>query len=205
MKVVAALNNDMIGWTNDPRLDNTIRYTNAGIRDLQHAAALFFSHLIAYDTRYHRSTDATAFYEGFGDIVGGIGSYPVLGSPHYHTASDLLETVNHQLIAETCKTTVASIMLLASSPSPVKDLKVLSFSGERAEVSWTASPEKGVRSYLVSYGRAEGPQKKIKVNEPRAMLRGVAPGMVVAVKAFHANGLEGWAWTRTTLTSPPAK
>ena len=39
MRIVGALNNDMIGWANDHRLDNTIRYSNAGIRDVQHAAS----------------------------------------------------------------------------------------------------------------------------------------------------------------------
>jgi hypothetical protein len=29
--VVGALNNDMMGWSNDHRLDNTIRYSNPGI------------------------------------------------------------------------------------------------------------------------------------------------------------------------------
>jgi hypothetical protein len=54
------LNNDMIGFANDQRLDNTIRYSNAGIRDIQHAAAFLFTDLITYDTRYYRSTDAHA-------------------------------------------------------------------------------------------------------------------------------------------------
>ena len=42
-KIVGALNNDMIGFTSDQRLDNTIRYSNAGIRDVQHAAAMGFT------------------------------------------------------------------------------------------------------------------------------------------------------------------
>ena len=42
-KIVGALNNDMIGWANDHRLDNTIRYSNPGIRDIQHGAAMQFT------------------------------------------------------------------------------------------------------------------------------------------------------------------
>jgi hypothetical protein len=83
-RIVGALNNDMVGWANDARLDNTIRYSNPGIRDIQHAAAIQFSNLITYDALYYKGTDAAAYYEAFGDIVGGIGSYPVLSSPHYH-------------------------------------------------------------------------------------------------------------------------
>lgn len=121
-RIVGALNNDMVGWRNDQRLDNTIRYSNDGIRDLQHAAALLFTNLITYDSRYYQNTDAHAYYEAYGDVVGGIGSYPILGNPHYHQPHDVLETVDQQLVAEVSKTTVASIMLLASStklPLPV--------------------------------------------------------------------------------------
>ena len=37
--------------------------------------------LITYDALYYKSTDAAAYYEAYGDIVGGIGSYPVLEQP----------------------------------------------------------------------------------------------------------------------------
>ena len=122
-QIVGALNNDMIGWANDQRLDNTIRYSNPGIRDIQHGAAMLFTKLITYDALYFKSTDAAAYYDAYGDIVGGIGSYPVLSNPHYHQSHDFLEFINHQLIAETSKTTVATLMLLASSPSRLKDLE----------------------------------------------------------------------------------
>ncbi|MCI0338833.1 MAG: M20/M25/M40 family metallo-hydrolase [Acidobacteria bacterium] len=201
-KITAALNNDMIGWANDNRLDNTIRYTNAGIRDIQHAAASLFTRLITYDARYHRGTDATAFFETFGDILGGIGSYPVLGNPHYHTATDLLETINHQLITETSKTTVATLMLLASSPSPVRDLKAVNYYGDAAELSWAPSTEKSVVGYIVTYGSDSGPIKRLKVGAPRVTLRSVKPGMVVSVKAINRRGLEGWDWSRITITQP---
>ena len=199
LKIVGALNNDMIGWANDHRLDNTIRYSNDGIRDIQHSAAMLFTKLITYDARYHKSTDATAFFEAYGDIVGGIGSYPVLGNPHYHQATDMLEGINYQLITETSKTTVATLMLMASSPSRLKDLKVASYDGKTAELTWTASPEKSVRSYIVAYGPSNGPQQRVKVNTPHATLRNVKPGTVVAVKAVNARGLEGWDWVRVTL------
>src|SRR4029453_10584089 len=122
MKIVGALNNDMIGWANDHRLDNTIRYSNPGIRDIQHGAAIGFTDMITYDALYYKSTDAAAYYEAYGDIVGGIGSYPVLGNPHYHQSHDLLEGINPQLVAEVAKTTAATLMLLASSPSRIDGL-----------------------------------------------------------------------------------
>jgi len=200
LNVVGALNNDMIGWSNNARLDNTIRYSNAGIRDIQHAAAMQFSGLITYDALYYKSTDAAAYYEAYGDIVGGIGSYPVLGNPHYHQSHDLLEGINHQLVTEVSKTTAATLMLLASSPSRLKDLKVDSFSNTTATLSWTPSPEKGITGYVVAYGPASKPEsRQMRVVKPAATLTGIAAGTVVLVKAINAKGLEGWDWARATL------
>jgi hypothetical protein len=113
-RVISVVNNDMIGWTRSHRLDNTVRYSNDAIRDAQHAAAILFTDLITYDARYVRGTDAQVFYDAYGDIVGGIGSYPILGNPHYHQASDKLEVINHRLVAEVSRATVATVMALAS-------------------------------------------------------------------------------------------
>ena len=114
VRLMGVLNNDMIGWTNDYHLDNTIRYSNASIRDLQHAASFLFSRMVTYDAKYYKATDAQAFYDDYGDIIGGLGSYPVLGNPYYHQPTDLLETVNQQLVFEATKMNIASIMGLAS-------------------------------------------------------------------------------------------
>ena len=125
VQLLGALNNDMVGWANNHRLDDTIRYSNAGIRDIQHAAAFLFTDLITYDAKYYKSTDAHAYYDAYGDIVGGIGSYPILSSPHYHQSHDVLENINQTLVTEVSKTTVASIMLLASSPARLKNIQMV--------------------------------------------------------------------------------
>ncbi len=200
-RIAGALNNDMIGWANDHRLDNTIRYSNAGIRDLQHAAAFLFSRLITYDSRYFRSTDAAAYYEAYGDIVGGFGSYPVLGNPHYHQPTDLLETVNHQLVAETAKATVASIMRLASGPARVQGLTITRADDGTAEATWTPSPESGVVRYIVVYGNAAAPQgRRTVVTAPNVRQPGLelrqGDTLHVAVKAVSRAGLESWDWAR---------
>ena len=199
VQVVGALNNDMIGWANDHRLDNTIRYSNPGIRDIQHAAAIQFSRLITYDALYYKNTDAHAYYEAYGDIVGGIGSYPVLGSPHYHQAHDTLDTINHQLIAEVAKTTAATLMLLASSPSRTTGLKVESYQNGTAALSWTPNPEKGITGYIVAWGPAGKPEaQQMRVTKPAASVK-AAPGTIVSVKAVNQRGLEGWDWARADL------
>ena len=199
LRIAGALNNDMIGWANDHRLDNTIRYSNVGIRDVQHAASSL-TNLITYDARYFKATDAASYYETYGDIVGGIGSYPVLGNPHYHEPTDLLETVNHALVAETSKVTVASIMLLASSPSPVKDLEAASLPGAPVSVTWTESLEKDVTGYIVAWGPPDDPLRNMtRVSKAPATIPGAAPGMTVWVKAVNARGLEGWDWARAAI------
>ncbi len=200
VRIVGALNNDMVGWANDHRLDNTIRYSNAGIRDVQHAAAMQFSSLITYDALYYKSTDAAAYYEAYGDIVGGIGSYPVLANPHYHQPHDLLDTINHQLVTEVTKTTAATLMLLASSPARLRDLKVSSITGTAAKVSWTPAPERGITGYVVAYGPSSHPEaQQLRVTRPSATVPKAPPGTVISVKAINARGLEGWDWARATV------
>lgn len=192
-QLVGALNNDMVGFANNNRLDNTIRYSNAGIRDIQHAAAFLFTDMITYDAKYYKSTDAHAYYEAYGDIVGGIGSYPILGNPHYHQTHDVLETISHQLVAEVSKTTTATLMLLASSPSRLKDLNV-ERKRRNASIAWAPAVESNVHHYLVSYGPEDGEQMTVESDEPMVTLNRVQAGWKVAVKAVNENGLESWDW-----------
>ncbi len=195
IKVIGALNNDMMGWSNDHRMDNTIRYSNPGIRDVQHASATQYSRLITYDAYYYKNTDANALYDAWGDIVGGIGSYPILGNPHYHMPHDVLETINHQQLAETSRTTVATIMLLASSPSRLTGLAV-----NGTVATWTPAVERNTSRYLVRWGPAEDPMRfSATVAGPKATLAGAKPGWKVAVKAVNARGLEGWDWARAEV------
>src|SRR5690606_26247932 len=92
--------------------------------------------------------------------VGGIGSYPILGNPHYHQPHDVLETIDQQLVAEVAKTTAASLMLMASSPSRLSGVTVRK-AGGALEVSWPASAERGVTGYEVAYGSASSPFGKL--------------------------------------------
>jgi hypothetical protein len=198
-KLVGALNNDMVGFAEDHRLDNTIRYSNAGIRDLQHGAAILFSEMVTHDAEYYKSTDAAAYYEAYGDIVGGIGSYPILASPHYHQSHDVLETINHKLVTEVAKMSTASVMLMASSPSRLGELEAHR-RGESVEVSWAPALEKDVTLYRVAYGPAADPlQKLVEVTSPQVTLGDLPDGTVVSVKAVNAKGMVGWDWARTRV------
>src|SRR5262245_26250731 len=183
-QVVGALNNDMIGWAGESaRMDNTIRFSNAGIRDIQHGASFLYTNLILYDAKYYKSTDAAAFYDGWGDIVGGIGSYPVLSNPNYHQSTDLIETINFQQVAETAKVTAATLVYLASSPSRLKDLKATK-NGTGVAVDWTPRPEKGVTTYIVTYGPVSNPAKttRVVVYAAAASLPALPAGTQISVK-----------------------
>jgi hypothetical protein len=199
-RLVGVLNNDMIGWTRSHRLDNTIRYSNPGIMRIQHAAAHRYSELITYDALYYRGTDGAVFYEAYGDIVGGIGSYPVLGNPNYHQRTDQVETINHRLVAEVSRTTVASIMLLADSPSRTSGLRVAGRTPSAITVAWDPAPEAGVTGYRVQVRQPGGElQERGVVTEPAFDLTGVRSGDVVEVRAVGLGGLEGWDWARLTI------
>ena len=193
--VVGALNNDMIGWAGEgPQLNNTIRFSNAGIRDIQHAVAIQFTNLVLYDTKYYRSTDAQAFYDGWGDIVGGIGSYPILANPNYHQPTDYLDTINQAQVTETAKVTAGTLMYLASSPSRLKNLAVVR-SGSGISVTWAPSPETGVRRYIVTYGPENEPTRtRVTVTTAQATLPALPAGTRIGVKALNDKGLEGWDW-----------
>ncbi len=200
--VKGALNNDMIGWSGDHRLDNTIRFSNYGIRDVQHAGAILFSDLITYDAHYYKSTDAHALYDAFGDVIGGLGSYHVLGNPHYHQVHDVLETINQELVTESCRSIVASMMLLASSPSKVEGMKVVTLTGDDVtEIQWDPNPEADITEYHVVWGPpGEPPTHDMVVTGTRVRLEDAPIFTVVRIKAMNARGLLGWDWT---VLAPP--
>jgi hypothetical protein len=198
-ELVGALNNDMVGYAEDHRLDNTIRYSNAGIRDVQHGAAMLFSEMVTHDAEYYKSTDAAAYYDAYGDIVGGIGSYPILASPHYHQSSDVLETVNHKLITEVSKVTTASVMLLASVPSRLRGLEAIRRGGS-VEVTWDAAVESDVTGYRVAMGPEDDPLRTVMdVSEAEVNLENVPSGTVISVIAVNRRGMAGWDWARVRM------
>jgi len=209
VQLLGALNNDMVGYANDARLDNTIRYSNAGIRDIQHAAAFLFTDLITYDAKYYKSTDAHAYYEAYGDIVGGIGSYPILANPHYHQTHDVLETINHQLVAEVSKTTVATIMFMASGTARLESVTAKR-SGSEVTVAWSEPLESDITNYVLVVWDENGDVEQVQVYKPddpefaprSATLSGVSAGATVGVKAWvrGVNDVIGsWDWARAEV------
>jgi len=185
----------------DFHLDNTIRYSNSGIRDVQHAASFLYSKLVSYDAVYYKGTDAAAYYSSYGDIVGGIGSYPVLASPYYHQSSDILETINHQLLYETTKSNTAAIMLLASAPSRIKGLSIENSTKNEITFKWDKSTENNIIHYIVEYSFDMDKSYKINIVESPTFQIKLEKSLKrnninIRVKAVNSSGMEGWDWAR---------
>jgi hypothetical protein len=88
---------------------------------------------------------------------------------------------------------------LASSPSRLNDLKAVK-GGTGVTLTWTPSPESGIKTYVVAYGPASDPMKtRLTVAAPTATLPMLPAGTHVAVKAVNARGLEGWDWARVVV------
>lgn len=189
------VNNDMMGWTRSHRLDNTIRFSNYGIRDVQHSGAVLFTDLITYDSRYYRSTDAHVFFDAYGDVIGGIGSYPILGNPNYHQTTDRLETINHRLVQEVSRSTTATLMQLSNSPSKVSGITVKARRNNRANLSWDSPKENDISHYLIKYTDTSGNEQIEETSSIEKNLRRVDTKQSISVVAVNDRGMQGWDWT----------
>lgn len=194
LDAAGVVNNDMMGWTRHHRLDNTIRFSNYGIRDIQHSGAILFTDLITYDSRYYRNTDAHVFFDRYGDVLGGIGSYPILGNPNYHQTTDRLETINHYLVKEVSKSTTATLMMLANAPSKVRGLEVTTESNNQFRVSWNGNREADIDYYLVRYRGADGNMITEQSKDLSLTISSAASNPEIAVLAVNNRGIQGWDW-----------
>jgi len=109
----------------------------------------------------------------------------------------VLETVNPRLIAEVSKTTVASIMLMASSPARLNGLQATRRADGVVDLKWDAAPDRGVGTYRVRWS-GDGPtaRRTLVVRGSSAQAAGVPPGAELSVRAIGVGGLEGWDWAR---------
>ncbi|WP_069130668.1 M20/M25/M40 family metallo-hydrolase [Rhodohalobacter halophilus] len=191
------VNNDMMGWTRHHRLDNTIRFSNHGIKNVQHSGAMLFTDLITYDSRYYRNTDAHVFFDAYGDVLGGIGSYPILGNPNYHQTTDRLETINHRLVQEVSRSTTATLMMLANAPSKVTGLDITRWQGNITDVSWNPLPESDIQDYIIRYTNLSGNQREIAIRHTytETSLNNADLTKPIYVIGRNNRGIEGWDWT----------
>ncbi|REL29164.1 hypothetical protein DYD21_15025 [Rhodohalobacter sp. SW132] len=192
LTAAGVINNDMMGWTRHHRLDDTIRFSNYGIRDVQHSGAILFSDLITYDSRYYRNTDAHVFFDAYGDVIGGIGSYPILGNPNYHQPTDRLETINHNLVQEVARSTTATLMMLSNAPSKVTGLEYRERSRSRTELSWNPSAESDIDFYRVSFTHRNGEKMTEETASEQITIRNADLSKEISVVAVNNRGITGW-------------
>ena len=198
LEVAGVINNDMMGWTRHHRLDNTIRFSNYGIRDIQHASSILFSDLITYDSRYYRFTDAHVFFNAYGDVIGGIGSYPILGNPNYHQPTDRLETINHRLVRAVAQSTTGVFKKLTHTPSKIDGVEVET-AGSGYTVRWDEPLESDINHYQVRYYRPNGDTVTRETSSRSVEIERVDTDRPVAVRAVNERGMEGWDWAEVSL------
>lgn len=108
--------------------------------------------------------------------------------------------MNHQLVAEVAKVTVASAILLASSPSRLTGLSAEDDGRGAVTVRWDPALESDVTHYLVTFGPAgDAEAVTLEVTETEVTLEDVGPGSRIAVKAVNRSGLEGWDRARVEV------
>jgi len=111
----------------------------------------------------------------------------------------VLETVSQRLVAEVAKTTIASVMLMASSPSRVEGLQASPVEGGGTALTWNPAVEQKIRGYRVRWTPAAGgAARSMVVTAPSARIPASATDSAIAVRALGANGTEGWDWTTMT-------
>jgi hypothetical protein len=111
---------------------------------------------------------------------------------------DVLETINHQLVAEVSKATVATLMQLASTPSRPKLTQVQSHSPQ-VSVEWEPLPEQDIREYVVEWGAPGGTARgSMRVTATRATIPDLRPGEEVRVGAVNRRGAPAWDMARVT-------
>ncbi len=111
----------------------------------------------------------------------------------------MLETIDQQLVAEVSKTTVATLMVLAASPSRLTDL-ALTRSGSTVSAQWTPAVESDVVEYVVAWGPESEPMRNTRrIDAPTTRIDGLSAGDVVMVKAVNRTGMESWDWARARV------
>ena len=196
--IVGALNNDMIGWAGEqPPGQHHPLFERRHPRHLS-TARRSSSRTSSSTTRSTTSgTDAAAFYARLGRHRRRHRLPSDPRQPALSPAARLPRDLSIPLITEAAKTTAASIMLMASSPSRLT-AATATVKGAGAEVTWAASLEKNVTAYVVRHW-SNGQPRDLRVSAPRAALPNARAGDEVWVKAVSSNGMEGWDWQRATV------
>lgn len=92
---------------------------------------------------------------------------------------------------------VATVVMLTSSPSPVRDVQARPAGGGKVEIAWSPNPERGIEYYELGWQVGEKGQAQVrKVKGNRAMIslgKGAQGGQaIITVRAVDRFGLPSW-------------
>ena len=201
LQVVGALNNDMVGWANDYRLDNTIRYSNPGIRDVQHArgdAVHEPDHLrraLLQEHRRRRLLRSLRRHRRRHRLVSGARQSAL--SPAARLPGDDQPSAGHRGGEDDRGDADAAGLEPVAAGRPEGG----QLQRRNADALVAPRARKGrhrLHRRLRSARQARGPDRP-GPTKPSIALSNIAPGTVVSVKAINAKGMEGWDWATVAV------
>ena len=157
--IVAAMNYDMVGYTDDERYDVSVRYDSASewLGNLVTAASRF-SVAEPYSFGYSSPSSDHWYFQQYGyPATFSIHIGRTQGYPFYHSVNDTAGNLNYQFLSEVTKMAVASMAMVANGyprpPLPPAYVQAMDAgTGGAIRVGWTPSSSPGVLGYNVYYG-----------------------------------------------------
>jgi hypothetical protein len=162
--IVAAMNFDMVGYTDDEHYDISVRYDSNSIwlGNLITAAARF-SCAEPYSFLYSSPSSDHWHFQQYGyPATFSIHISRTHGYPHYHSVNDTAGSLNYQFLSEVTRMAVASMAIVGngypSPPLPPDHVEAMDTgTGGAIWVGWNPSVSPGVLGYNIYFG--ESPRK----------------------------------------------
>jgi len=158
-KIAAALNFDMVGYTDDFHYDLSARYDSNSIwLGSMMSAASRFSLAELYPFYYISPSSDHWYFQQYGyPATFSIHISRTHGYPFYHSVYDTAGNLNPQFLAEVTKTAVASMAMVGNryprAPLPPGSIAAMDAGvGGTLQIDWSPSETPGVLGYNVYYG-----------------------------------------------------
>jgi hypothetical protein len=154
LDIGGVVNLDMIGYMDDGELECFIQIRNDVSRwlaELFVEAAELYAPPLDAQLIYTRS-DWWSFVDR-GYCAVGVAEGPAANNPHYHSTTDLLETLSPELYTAVTEASVATMAVLGLHPGMVEDVAVRDVGdGDGLVMSWSPNVEADVVGYTVYWG-----------------------------------------------------
>jgi hypothetical protein len=156
LDIAGVVNLDMIGYMDDEDFECFVQVRNDASRwlaELFIGAAEVYAPPLDAQLIYTRS-DWWPFVD-HGYFAVGVAEGPAANNPHYHSTTDLLETLSPELYTAITEASVATMAILGLHPGMVEDVAVRDVGdGDGLVVSWSPNIEADVVGYTVYWGTA---------------------------------------------------